>query len=126
MSGPTGRRPEGPRRSKRGSPAPTAAPMSAAVSRSYCCSRSSSSSISGSDSRARFLPTVGSAFVVVPIHPLLLRKCLIDSRPHVPSLRCRRRERRLRFFLHNLEQRVQLLDSVFSGRGGLLETLIHR
>src|SRR3954462_14513000 len=125
-NGPTGRRPDGPRLSRRVTPAPTAAPINAAVSRSYCCSRSSSSSISGSDSRARFLPTVGSAFVVVPIDPLLLVKCLIDSRPHAANRRCRRHERRLRFLLHHLEQRVQLLDSVFSRRCGLLKSLIHR
>src|SRR4051812_29801024 len=126
MSGPTGRRPEGPRRSNRVSPAPTAAPINAAVSRSYCCSRSSSSSISGSDARARFLPTVGSAFVVVPIDPVLLVKCLIDSRPHTSNRRCSGHERRLCFLLHHFEQRIQLPDPVFRRGSRLLKPLVHR
>src|SRR4051812_4955594 len=98
--------------------------MSAAVSRSYCCSRSSSSSISGSDPRARFLPTVGSAFVVVPIVPVLLVKCLIDSCPHAADGRSCRHEGGLRLLLNHFQQRVELFDAVFSCRGGLLQTLI--
>src|SRR6266550_2647695 len=99
--------------------------MIAAVRRSYCCSRSSSSSISGSDARARFLPTVGSVFVVVPIAPVLLVKCLIDSRLHASDRRRSRHERRLRLFLNDLQQRIQLIDPVFRRTRGLLQTLIH-
>src|SRR6266513_4365538 len=126
MRGPTGRRPDGPRLRSSVTPAPTAAPMIAAVNRSYCCSRSSSSSISGADARARFLPIVGSAFVVVPIAPILLVKCLIDSRFHAANRRRRRYESRLRLFLHHIEQRIQLVHSVFGGRSSLLQPLIHR
>src|ERR1700686_4486360 len=123
-SGPTGRRPEGPRRSRSVIPAPTAAPIIAAVSRSYCCSRSSSSS-SGPDSRARFLPTVGSVFVVVPIVPVLLVKCLIDSRLHAANRRRGRHERRFRLLLHDLQQRIQLVDPVFRRTRRLLQSLIY-
>src|SRR5688500_7526595 len=123
--GPTGRRPEGPFRSNSVIPAPTAAPINAAVSRSYCCSRSSSRSVSGSDARARFLPAVGSAFVVVPIAPILLVKCLIDSRPHATNRRRGRHECRFCLFLHHVEQRIQLFDPVLRCGGRLLQPLIH-
>src|SRR6202521_6114392 len=99
--------------------------MIAAVSRSYCCSRSSSCSISGSDARARFLPTVGSVFVVVPIVPVLLVKCLIDSRLHAANRRRSRHERRFRLLLNDLQQRIQLIDPVFRRTRGLLQALIY-
>src|ERR1700736_3523306 len=126
MRGPTGRLPDGPRRSKSVIPAPTAAPMRAAVRRSYCCSRSSSSSISGSDARARFLPAVGSAFVVVPIEQILLVKCLIDSRLHSANGRRSRDERRFRFFLHHIEERIELLYAILCSRKRILQALVHR
>src|SRR4029077_2120223 len=125
-SGPTGRRPEGPRRRRSVIPAPTAAPIIAAVSRSYCCSRSSSSSVSGPDSRARFLPTVGSVFVVVPIVPVLLVKCLIDSRLHAANGRRSCHEGRLGLLLYDFQQRIQLIDPFFRRGRRLLQSLIHR
>src|SRR5437763_6042616 len=126
MNGPTGRRPDGPRRSSRVIPAPTAAPIRAAVNRSYCCSRSSSPSISGSDARARFLPTVGSGFVVVPIGPILLVKCLIDPCLHTANGGGGRHECGLRFLLHHFQQRVQLVDPLFCCTYHLLLSLVHR
>src|SRR3954466_9994209 len=105
-------------------PAPTAAPISAAVSRSYCCSRSSSSSISGSDAWPRFLPAVGSAFVDVPIAPVLLVKCLnsclYSTNRGGSNYKCR-----FRFFLHDVEQRVQLVDACLRRSHRLLQPLIH-
>src|SRR5689334_23728966 len=124
MSGPTGRRPDGPRRISSVIPAPTAAPISAAVSRSYCCSRSSSSSISGSDARPRLLPVVGSAFVDVPIAPVLLVKCL-NACLYSTNGGGRNYERRFRFFLHHVEQCVQLVDARFRRAHRLLQPLIH-
>src|SRR5947209_16873877 len=106
-------------------PAPTAAPISAAVSRSYCCSRSSSSSISGSDARPRLLPVVGSAFVEVPIAPVLLVKCL-NARLHSTKRGGRYHECRFCFFLHHIEQRVELVDTHLGGAHRLLQPLIHR
>src|ERR1700694_1395592 len=123
--GPTGRLPDGPRLSRSVMPAPTAAPMRAAVRRSYCCSRSSSPSISGSDARARLLPVVGSGFVVVPIEQILLVKCLIDSRLHSANGRRSRHERRLRFFLHNVKQRIELLDAILCSRKRILQSMVH-
>src|SRR2546429_3364768 len=126
MRGPTGRPPDGPRRRSNVIPAPTAAPIRAAVSRSYCCSRSSSSSMSGSDARARFLPTVGSGFVVVPIAPLLLVKCLINSGSHSANRRRSSYESRFRFLLHDFENCIELVDPVFRRTDRLLQPLIHR
>src|SRR5450759_3782768 len=99
--------------------------MIAAVSRSYCCSRSSSSSISGPDARARFLPTVGSVFVVVPIVPVLLVKCLIDSRLHAADGRRSRYEGGFRLLLHDFQQRIELIDPVLRRARGLLQSLIY-
>ena len=57
ITGPIGRRPLGPVRNSSVTAAPTAAPSSAAVSRSNCCSRSSLRVRSrGADARARLLP----------------------------------------------------------------------
>src|ERR1700682_4700751 len=123
--GPTGRRPDGPRLSRSVMPAPTAAPIKAAVRRSYCCSRSSSTSISGSDAGARFLPAVGSAFVVVPIEQILLVKCLVYSRLHSANGRRSRHERRLRFFLHHVKERVELLHAILRSRKRILQSLVH-
>src|SRR5690349_10598703 len=123
MSGPTGRRPDGPRLNSSVIPAPTAAPISAAVNRSYCCSRSSSSSISGSDARPRLLPVVGSAFVEVPIGPILLVKCL-NSRLYSTNCGSRCYKGRFRFFLYDIEQCIELDDASLSGLHCLLQTLI--
>src|SRR3979411_2015062 len=99
--------------------------MRAAVSRSYCCSRSSSTSISGSDARARFLPAVGSAFVVVPIEQILLVKCLIDPYLHSANGRRRRNERRFRLFLHHIEERIELFHAILCSFQRILQSLIH-
>src|SRR5688500_3690898 len=100
--------------------------MRAAVSRSNCCSRASSSSISGSDPRARLLPLVGSVFVVVPIDQLLLVKCSIDSRLNAANGGGSRNERGLRLLLNHIQQRVQLIDPVFRRSDRLLEALVER
>src|SRR2546423_9486029 len=124
MSGPTGRRPDGPRLRSSVIPAPTAAPISAAVNRSYCCSRSSSCSVSGSDARPRLLPVVGSALVEVPIVPVLLVKCL-NSRLHSTNRGGGCNERRFCFLLHDIKQRVHLVDPALHRLHRLLQTLIY-
>src|SRR2546423_6148774 len=98
--------------------------MSAAVRRSYCCSRSSSNSVSGSDARARFLPTVGSAFVVVPICPILLVKCLVYSFLDAANRRGGRNKCPLGFLLYQLEQPDPVIDPGFHCNYSLLQSPI--
>ena len=76
--GEMGLRPLGPVRKISVTTAPTAAPIRAAVSRSNCCSRSSSEFVSRTDARARLLP-LGVSFNVSAIQILLLFECFVDS-----------------------------------------------
>src|SRR5512141_2554757 len=112
-SGPIGRRPLGPDRNISVTTAPTAAPRSAAVRRSNCCSRPSSVFVSRTDARARLLP-LGAAFNVSGIQLLLLIKCFMNSGAHSTQRGCGSHERPFGLFLNYSHQGVHFLDSLFS------------
>src|SRR5687768_17015534 len=111
-TGVTGRLPEGPRRRSRVAVAPIAAPMSAAVSRSYWASRPISPS--RADSRTRG-PRFGLVGIAIPIVSLLRRRTRRaqwlgarvlgvkrgGSGAHAAHRRRRRDEHRLRLLLHH-------------------------
>src|SRR5687767_4716657 len=149
MSGLTGRYPLGPRRNSIVIPAPTSAPSSAAVRRSYS-SRETSSSLARADARRRAVEFPGRGVVVVefvvravvPIEFLLERlvidhvrlgqRMAIERLPaesccplaYAPHRRCGRHECVLRLLLHHLNQRVELVESLLRERDRMVQALI--
>src|SRR5687767_12994400 len=139
MSGLTGRYPLGPRRNSIVIPAPTSAPRSAAVRRSYS-SRETSSSLARADARRRAVELPGRVVVefvvraVVPIEFLLERLVIQHVRlgqrlvfERLPAERCctfaypahrgrGRHEGVLRLLLHDLNQRIELVQPLLRQR----------
>src|SRR5687767_2873417 len=144
MIGTSGRLPLGPVRSSSVAPAPIATPMSVAVSRSYCCSRSSSREIARADSRA-WPPVLGRGRTVVAIFSLVIEQVVVEARGAARDQRrlglvaerrhsrthstycCRGRDEGiLRLFLHHLHERVELAQPFLRDVRGLLQPLLRR
>src|SRR5215217_6232673 len=136
-TGVTGRLPDGPRRRSSVAVAPIAAPMRAAVSRSYWASRPVSPSRADSRTRGSRFGLVG---IAVPIVVLLRRRIRSAERfglrilgvkrggsgAHTAHRRRRRDEHRLGFLLHHLQQRVELAQPLLRQRHRLLQSLVRR
>src|SRR5688500_19817366 len=91
--------------------APAAAPRRAAVSRSNCCSRSSSGFVSRTDARARLLP-LGLSLNVSAIQVILPFECFMNSSAHTAQRGGGGDERSFRFLLNDGKERVKLLHPI--------------